>query len=313
MHPCSFRPRSHSLTLPLRLVLLQHVAIALVLVCCEAGGALAFLPAAVSGRESAGACSAAAMSAASGRLQGRKVLVTGGGRGIGRAIALACAEEGARVAILARTRDELDAVAAEALGRLKAQIAVVVADVTEEEQVAEAVAEASRAMGGIDILVNNAGGAGAKAPFHQQEVAAFRKLLDLNVVSVVIVSSAVLNQCMLPAKCGAIINVSSRAGKTGIPAMSTYCASKCVKLNTFFCRARARTHTHTHTRHTHTFSLGADRCKSEGALSLYAHSVPFMLDTAGLVARGCPDPHPSTLNPQPSTLHPMVARGCPNS
>ena len=75
-------------------------------------------------------------------LEHKKVLVTGGGRGIGRAIALACAEEGARVAILARTREELDAVAAEAQERLKAQISVVVADVTKEDEVAAAVSEA---------------------------------------------------------------------------------------------------------------------------------------------------------------------------
>ena len=86
--------------------------------------------------------------------------------------------------------------------------------------------QASQAMGGIDLLVNNAGGGSPKKPVHEQDIASFRKLLDLNVVSVLIVTNAVLNMCMLPAKRGDIINISSKAGKTGIPSISTYCASK---------------------------------------------------------------------------------------
>jgi len=96
----------------------------------------------------------------------------------------------------------------------------------QEDQVAAAISEASQAMGGIDLLVNNAGGGSPKKPVHEQDIASFRKLLDLNVVSVLIVTNAVLNMCMLPAKRGDIINISSKAGKTGIPSISTYCASK---------------------------------------------------------------------------------------
>ena len=130
---------------------------------------------------------------------------------------------------------------------------------------AEAVAEASRAMGGIDLLVNNAGGGGAKAQSHQQDVAAFRKLLDLNVVSVMIVSSAVLNQCMLPAKRGAIINVSSRAGKTGIPAMSTYCASKCAFLILRYTQRHMHADTRAHTcTHAYTYTRFLRRLPVEG-------------------------------------------------
>eukprot|EP00802_Teleaulax_amphioxeia_P019461 Tamp_19696.p1 GENE.Tamp_19696~~Tamp_19696.p1 ORF type:complete len:222 (+),score=36.08 Tamp_19696:346-1011(+) len=128
---------------------------------------------------------------------------------------------------MARTKAELDAVAVEAKEKFDKNMVVVTADVTSEADVKAAVIAASQALGGdIEILVNNAGGGSAKAPVHEQDVASFRQLLDLNVVSCLIVSSAVLNTCMLPAKRGHIINISSRAGKTGIPSASTYCASK---------------------------------------------------------------------------------------
>ena len=116
------------------------------LLSCEVAFTSAFLPAAAAASSlvatSAGASASCQALMSASCLEHKKVLVTGGGRGIGRAIALACAEEGARVAILARTREELDAVADEAQERLKAQISVVVADVTKEDEVAAAVAEA---------------------------------------------------------------------------------------------------------------------------------------------------------------------------
>ncbi len=90
------------------------------------------------------------------RLDGRVALVTGGGRGIGRAIALALAGAGADVAVAARTAAEIETVAGEirALGRRSASA---VADVTASAQVDAAVAEVERSLGPIDILVNNAG------------------------------------------------------------------------------------------------------------------------------------------------------------
>jgi 3-oxoacyl-[acyl-carrier protein] reductase len=163
---------------------------------------------------------------AASRLSGQSVLVTGGGRGIGRAIALFCAEVGARVAILARTLPELQAVSEEAKQQHGAEMYTITADVTAEHEVEAAVAAVAAELGGVDILVNNAGGASTKAPLHEQSSADVRALLELNVVGVHAVSSAVLRHCMLPAKRGRIINISSRAGKVGLPNMGPYVASK---------------------------------------------------------------------------------------
>ena len=89
--------------------------------------------------------------------EGKKALVTGGGRGIGRAIALAFAGQGADVALAARSRDQLDSVAGEirALGR---QAHVLPTDLLDVEAARRMVADAAQAMGGLDVLVNNAGG-----------------------------------------------------------------------------------------------------------------------------------------------------------
>lgn len=159
-------------------------------------------------------------------LEGQNVIVTGAGRGIGRAIALLCAEEGARVAILARSQHELDSVVQESNARGVTPMLMRTVDVTDEDAVDAAISELAQEMGSIDLLVNNAGGAGAKGPVHEQNVAEFRKLLDLNVVSIMIVSSAVLRHAMLRQGRGHIINISSRAGKVGLPRMGSYVASK---------------------------------------------------------------------------------------
>ena len=165
-----------------------------------------------------------------GRLAGQRVLVTGAGRGIGRAIALLCAGEGAQVAIASRTAGELAETekAASSAHPVAAALMAVPCDVTSETEVEAMVAAVVEEFGGIDILINNAGGAGAggKAPAHTQSLDAFRNLLELNVVSVLGVSGAVLRAAMLPARAGRIVMISSRAGKLGIGGMAPYSASK---------------------------------------------------------------------------------------
>ena len=156
------------------------------------------------------------------QLEGQRVVVTGGGRGIGRAIALICADEGAKVAVLARSASELEAVAAEGASR---GIIFRTADVTDEASVEEAISTLAQEMGGIDILINNAGGACSKGPLHEQSAADLRALLDLNVVSVLLVSSAVMRNAFLRQGSGHIINISSKAGKVGLANMGP-CASE---------------------------------------------------------------------------------------
>src|SRR5436305_9309745 len=96
------------------------------------------------------------------------VVITGSSRGIGRCVALAAAKRGARLGLIARSKDELDAVLAEAGGNG----AIATADITDMDAVEEAVASLVRVLGPVDILVNNAG-AGGYASFLKTDVAVF--------------------------------------------------------------------------------------------------------------------------------------------
>eukprot|EP00979_Chaetoceros_neogracilis_P006988 scaffold1434_cov133-Chaetoceros_neogracile.AAC.10 len=161
-------------------------------------------------------------------LSGKRVLVTGAGRGIGRAIANICAGEGAKVAICSRTKAELE----ETMAELKAttqfsNMGMYIVDLKEQEQVDRMVSSIVDEFGGIDILINNAGGGQAgKGPAYELPTSDLKDILDLNIVSVHSVTSSVLQKTMLKNGSGRIINISSKAGKVGFPNMSFYCASK---------------------------------------------------------------------------------------
>ena len=166
-----------------------------------------------------------------GRLANQRVLVTGAGRGIGRAIALICRREGARVAIVARTRSELEETASLASSVSdecsSSMMSLHVADVTNTSQAEDAVDSVVLEWGGIDVLVNNAGRAQTtKAPLWDLSSDDLRGILDLNVVGAHVVSSAVLQRHMLRSGNGRIVNISSRAGKVGLQNYTHYCASK---------------------------------------------------------------------------------------
>ena len=128
-----------------------------------------------------------------------------------------------------RTKSELEETASLATVNSKdcPLMSLHVADVTNVSEVEDTIAAIVKKWGGIDILINNAGTSQQpKGTLEALSADDLRSLLDLNVVGVHIVTSAVLRQSMLPAKNGKIINIGSRAGKVGYPTNSHYCASK---------------------------------------------------------------------------------------
>jgi len=161
------------------------------------------------------------------RLLNQRVLVTGAGRGIGRAIAVMCSKEGAKVALASRTESELlETVRMFDNNNNNTDISssIHLTDVQNDEQVKSMIDSIVSKWGGIDILINNAGGSqSTKGTFDTLPSNDLSQLLNLNVVAVHRVSSAAVQHMK---EGGRIINISSRAGKIGIPSMSLYVASK---------------------------------------------------------------------------------------
>jgi NAD(P)-dependent dehydrogenase (short-subunit alcohol dehydrogenase family) len=157
------------------------------------------------------------------RLTDRRVLVTGGGRGIGCAIALLFAREGAHVAVAARTGAETESVA-EKITSLGRNSAALIVDVTSPEAVTRMARAAEKQLGPIEILVNAAGGA-ESAPLHRTDWSLWRKMLAVNLDGVFLCTSALLPGMMERAR-GRVINIASRAGLSGYPYVSAYCAAK---------------------------------------------------------------------------------------
>lgn len=152
-------------------------------------------------------------------LQGRHALVTGGGRGIGRAIAEALVQAGATVTVTGRDRAVLeDSV------RKGAVHGFAVADVTDPEAVRAAVDEAAAQRGSIQIMIANAGTA-VSAPFLKSGPDVFRRMLDVNFLGVAYTAQAVLGP-MIEQGFGRIVAVASTAGLKGYPYVTAYCAAK---------------------------------------------------------------------------------------
>jgi len=155
-------------------------------------------------------------------IRGASALVTGAGRGIGRAISLALAGAGARVTIVSRTAPELHAVARE-IEALGGRALAHPGDLRRPEVSAAAVAEAARAHGRLQILINNAG-VGAHAPVAETSDELWQTVLETNLTAVFRLTRSALPQ--LTDGGGHIFMISSLAGSNPIAGMAAYCASK---------------------------------------------------------------------------------------
>jgi len=155
---------------------------------------------------------------------GKISLVTGAGRGIGRAIALALARAGSDAALVARSKDELDAVAAE-IRNLGRRAAVFPADLTQTQQLPALTENIAATLGGIDILVNNAG---INIPQDSVDVTeeAWDAIMNINLKGAFFVAQAVGKLMITQGRGGRIINITSQTGSVALAKRAAYCASK---------------------------------------------------------------------------------------
>ena len=156
-------------------------------------------------------------------LEGKRAVITGGGRGIGAAVASALAEEGASVVVSARSENEIESVAEELRGRGHTAWAVP-CDVTDPAQIHGLAETAAERLGQVDILVNNAGTV-TTAPLKSLTLESWNRTLAVNATGVFLCTKAFLPG-MVERGWGRVVNVASIAGKTGGPYISAYSASK---------------------------------------------------------------------------------------
>jgi short-subunit dehydrogenase len=213
-------------------------------------------------------------------LAGKVVLITGGSRGFGLALAEEFASHGARIILTARNADELERARQNllALGLAGDDVDTIPCDLTDNEQTKKMMALATARFGGIDILVNNAGII-TVGPVENQPIEAFKSAMDSNYYTMLHATMAVLPQ-MLVRRSGSIVNITSIGGKVAVPHMLPYSASKFAALGfsqglhaelrakgiqvTSVCPGLMRTGSHTHAfftgdreREYRWFSLGA--------------------------------------------------------
>jgi NAD(P)-dependent dehydrogenase (short-subunit alcohol dehydrogenase family) len=160
----------------------------------------------------------------SGKLSGKVALITGASRGIGKAIALAYAKEGARLVICARKKAEL-ARAAREIRAAGGEVDYVAADLANARATKRLVNAARRLYGRIDVLVNNASLLGPRAPVARYPLAAWKEVIEVNLTALFLLTKETLG-VMIPQREGSIINVSSGVGRVGKARWGAYAASK---------------------------------------------------------------------------------------
>lgn len=156
-------------------------------------------------------------------IKGKVALITGGGRGIGRATAIALAKEGVHVGLVGRTLENLENVKSE-LAEYDIKVSVQTANVADLNEITSAVEAIRSELGPIDILLNNAG-ISKFGEFMELSPEEWTNIVDVNVKGVYYTTRAVLPE-MVERQSGDIINISSTAGQKGGPVTSAYSASK---------------------------------------------------------------------------------------
>ncbi len=159
-----------------------------------------------------------------GMLEGKVALITGGSRGIGKAIAMAYAREGAKVFICARGTTELKKAVAE-IRSSGGEISWCAADISKVGEVKRIVREVRRAYGAIHVLVNNASILGPREPIVRYPLSSWEEVVKVNLTALFLVTREVL-KIMIPQKEGSIINLSSGVGRVGKARWGAYAASK---------------------------------------------------------------------------------------
>lgn len=159
------------------------------------------------------------------QLEGKIAVITGGGKGLGKGIALTFAAEGADVVIAARTEADLKKTASEieAMGR---KCLAIVTDQAVPEQVRRMVDRTLKKFGRVDILVNNAGISGPAVSVADMDLEAWNQTLAINLTGAMLCAKYILKEDMIPRKSGNIINMSSVSGRFGHANRSPYSASK---------------------------------------------------------------------------------------